>query len=168
MTTVIVTADPIAPKIFTEEATKQNYFPEWVYGGGALVDTNAFGRTYDQKQWAHAFGISSLAATVSPAIVKQYDLHTWYFGDLAPADDTLRRALPAAGAVLRRRCRRPARTSPPTRSARGCSVRPPTRRAAGVTAPLITYGDHGLWPDRARLLRHRRLHRDLVGPDRDR
>ena len=58
VTTVILTADPIAPKIFTEEATKQNYFPEWIFGGGILVDTNAFGRTYDQKQWAHAFGIS--------------------------------------------------------------------------------------------------------------
>ena len=110
VTTVILSADPIAPKIFTEEATKQNYSPEWIYGGAALVDTNAFGRTYDQKQWAHAFGISSLAARVSPAIVKQYDLHTWYFGDLAPADDTLRRALPAAGAVLRGGSRRPDRS----------------------------------------------------------
>ncbi len=66
VTTVIFNGDPIAPKIFTEEATKQNYFPEWIYGGSALVDTNAFGRTYDQKQWAHAFGISSLSARVSP------------------------------------------------------------------------------------------------------
>ena len=30
-----------------------------------------------------------------------------------------------------------------------CSVRPPTRSAKpAVTAPLITYGDHGLWPDK--------------------
>jgi hypothetical protein len=30
VTTVILSTDPIAPKSFTEEATKQNYFPEWV------------------------------------------------------------------------------------------------------------------------------------------
>ena len=35
VTTVILNADPIAPKSFTEEATKQDYFPEWVYGGSA-------------------------------------------------------------------------------------------------------------------------------------
>jgi hypothetical protein len=148
VTTVIVSADPIAPKIFTEEATKQNYSPEWIYGGAALVDTNAFGRTYDQKQWAHAFGISSLAARVSPAIVKQYDLHTWYFGDLAPANDTYGVLYPqpalffaglqAAGPKLTAETFRDGLFGSPTDE-----IAKPA-----LTAPLITYGDHGLWPDK--------------------
>ncbi len=44
---------------------------------------------------------ASSSPRVSPAIVKQYDLHTWYFGDLAPANDTYRRPVPAAVTVLR-------------------------------------------------------------------
>ncbi len=54
ITSVIMASDPIAPKDFTQEATAQDYFPEWIISSTALVDTNAFARTYDQKQWAHA------------------------------------------------------------------------------------------------------------------
>src|SRR3954447_26264632 len=86
VSTVIVNADPIAPKSFTEEATKQNYFPEWIFGGNALVDTNAFGRTYDQRQWAHAFGISSLAARTTQELSDRFDLYRWFKGTVAPAD----------------------------------------------------------------------------------
>ena len=64
VTTVIIGGDPIAPKTFTEVATQQGYKPEWVLNGAALQDTTAFGRTYDQDQWSHAFGLSSLAARV--------------------------------------------------------------------------------------------------------
>ncbi|HMK13302.1 MAG TPA: hypothetical protein VK461_17060 [Acidimicrobiales bacterium] len=146
VTTVILTADPIAPKIFTEEATKQNYFPEWIYGGSVLVDTNAFGRTYDQQQWQHAFGISSLTARVSPDIVKQYDLHSWYFGGLAPADDTYGVLYPqpalffaglqAAGPNLT------AQTFQEGLFAGAPAAQEP------LTEATITYGDHGLWPEK--------------------
>ena len=145
VTTVILNADPIAPKVFTEEATKQNYSPEWIYGGSPLVDTNAFGRTYDQSQWAHAFGISSGAARVSPALVQQYDLHTWYFGKLAPADDSYGvlypqpslffAAVQAAGPNLTAETFKDGLFAPGQLG--------PQR----VTAPAISYGDRGLWPD---------------------
>jgi hypothetical protein len=52
--------DPIMPIYLTKAATDQNYFPEWIITGTVLTDTTVFGRLYDQKQWAHAFGISSL------------------------------------------------------------------------------------------------------------
>ena len=64
MTTVIFAGDPVAPRDFTSEATKQEYFPEWFLNISALVDTNAFSRTYDQEQWQHAFGLTALAARV--------------------------------------------------------------------------------------------------------
>jgi hypothetical protein len=147
VTTVVVTTDPIAPKVFTEEATKQNYFPEWIFGGGILIDTNAFSRTYDQKQWAHAFGISNLFAKVSPAIVKQYDLHTWYFGDLAPADDSYGVVYPQPGLFFAAlQSAGPKLTTDTFREGLFGSpddeIAPPA-----FTAPLITYGDHGLWPE---------------------
>ena len=66
VTTVIFAGDPVAPRDFTREATKQEYFPEWFLNISALVDTNVFARTYDQEQWQHAFGLTALAARVDP------------------------------------------------------------------------------------------------------
>jgi hypothetical protein len=145
VTTVIVNTDPIAPKVFTEEATKQNYFPEWIYGGSALVDTNAFGRTYDQKQWAHAFGISSLTARVSPALVKQYDLHTWYFGDLAPANDTYGVLYPQPSLFFAGLQAAGPKLTADTFREGLFSFSPGDQQP--LTAVTITYGDHGFWPD---------------------
>ena len=58
VTTVFFTGDPIAPRTFTEEATRQEYFPEWVINGSILTDVAAFGRTYDQQSAGHVFGIT--------------------------------------------------------------------------------------------------------------
>ncbi|HUF31635.1 MAG TPA: hypothetical protein VMN58_00325 [Acidimicrobiales bacterium] len=52
--------DPIYPIFLTKAATQNQYFPEWFITGTALTDTTFFGRTYDQAQWANAFGISPL------------------------------------------------------------------------------------------------------------
>ena len=51
VTTILYSGDPLAPQTLTETATAQDYFPEWVLTGSALVDTTIFGRTYDQEQW---------------------------------------------------------------------------------------------------------------------
>jgi hypothetical protein len=60
VTTVIFAGDPIMPTYLTQAATDQDYFPEWIITGTVLTDTTTFGRTYDQEQWAHAFGPSHL------------------------------------------------------------------------------------------------------------
>ena len=60
MTTVVYTGDPLAPATLTKVATQQGYFPEWVITGTALIDTDVLARTYDQQQWAHAFGPADL------------------------------------------------------------------------------------------------------------
>lgn len=86
ITTIVVQGDPIAMATFTREATAQEYFPEWVIGPSTLIDTAAFGRTYDQEQWAHAFGLSPLAARVDPDATET--LYEWYFGEEAPANDS--------------------------------------------------------------------------------
>ena len=60
ITSVVFTGSPLTPIFLTDEASRQQYFPEWVQMGGNLVDTTFFGRTYDQQQWGHSFGMSSL------------------------------------------------------------------------------------------------------------
>ncbi len=143
VTSVLFTGDPVAPATFTAEATKQGYHPEWILSGSALVDTTAFGRTYDQSQWAHAFGISSLSARVAPDAAGAVDLYQWYNGTKAPAFDTAPvifpqpalffSALQAAGPKL---------TAETFRQGLFSTV------PAGeiVTAPTISYGDHGIYP----------------------
>lgn len=60
VSTLMCACDPISPIFFTKGATEQQYFPEWLITGTALTDTTFFGRTYDQTQWANAFGISPI------------------------------------------------------------------------------------------------------------
>jgi hypothetical protein len=80
VTTVLFSGDPLAPIFLTQEATRQQFFPEWVIPGGTLVDTNFFGRTYDQRQWAHAFGISQLWIRPPNAQAEPFYQHQQYFG----------------------------------------------------------------------------------------
>ena len=63
VTTIVPFWDPLYPILITQEATRQQYFPEWFIVGSGLSDTTAAGRLYDQAQWRHAFGISPLWVT---------------------------------------------------------------------------------------------------------
>jgi hypothetical protein len=144
VTTVFFTGDPIAPRTFTEEATRQEYFPEWVINGSILTDTAAFGRTYNQQQWAHAFGITSGAARIRDdeggAIWK---LHEWYHGKPPAAPDTygvlwfqpatFYAALQAAGPNLT-----------PQNFLDGLFTGQQTRRS--ITQVSVSWGDKGIWP----------------------
>ncbi|GIR37194.1 MAG: hypothetical protein CM15mP49_25790 [Actinomycetota bacterium] len=69
-------------------ATAQGYFPEWVHIGSVLADTTAFARTYDQEQWANAFGITTLGVGVDPLKAGPLPLPL-VLGEPAPADDSL-------------------------------------------------------------------------------
>jgi hypothetical protein len=98
VTSVIVTGDPLTPATWTETATQQDYFPEWIVAGAPLVDTAIFSRTYDQEQWAHAFGISAGSARQDPEVASSRALYTWFNCSPPPADDQveLTFAIPAA------------------------------------------------------------------------
>ncbi len=143
VTSVIFSSDPIAPRDFTREATAQEYFPEWVLADGFLSDTNAFARTYDQQQWAHAFGLTSLAAPVSAENGGSFHKYTWFHGEEPAANDEIGvidpfpalfyAALSAVGPDL---------TVEGFRDA--LFAAPPTPR--GITAPSLSYGSHGRWP----------------------
>jgi len=60
VTTVACVCDPIAPIFFTGQATTQGYRPEWLHTGYFATDADVVGRVYDQDQWAHSFGPSSV------------------------------------------------------------------------------------------------------------
>ena len=147
VTTVLIGGDPIAPKTFTEVATQQGYFPEWVLNGAALQDTTAFGRTYDQDQWSHAFGLSSLAARVVNGKGSAENLYQWWAGEYPPADDTVGVLFPnplmfftgiqAAGPNL---------TVETFRDGMFFAGTPEFR---AVTEQVITFGNSEVWPNLA-------------------
>lgn len=60
VTTCLWMSDPIAPAYGTKAAVAQNWFPENVIAGGGLLDYDALAQTYDQTEWAHAFGPSDI------------------------------------------------------------------------------------------------------------
>lgn len=77
ITSVIYNGGALVPIFLTQEATRQQYFPEWVMTGGNLVDTTFFGRTYDQTQWSHAFGISQLWVRPPKQRTEPWYQHEW-------------------------------------------------------------------------------------------
>jgi hypothetical protein len=81
VTTILFLGDPIMPVSLTAAATAQGYEPEWIVTGTVLTDTTAFGRNYDQSQWAHAFGISNLAGRRPQEKQEAYRLHEWFHGE---------------------------------------------------------------------------------------
>lgn len=89
VTSVILRADPITAPAFTNEATEQNWFPEWVLGAFQFTDATTFARGFDQQQWEHAFGISFMPPLAEPEITPAYQLYEWYFGEPPPADNAL-------------------------------------------------------------------------------
>jgi hypothetical protein len=144
VTTVIFSGDPVAPRDFTREATAQEYFPEWLVAASTLVDTTAFARTYDQEQWQHAFGVTSLAARVNPTEIGYYAIYEWFTGTPPPAPDTIGVVQPNPAlffAILQEAG--PNLTHETWRDAAFASA----GTIPAVSQPFLTYGDKGYWPD---------------------
>jgi hypothetical protein len=89
-TSVVFAGDPIMPIYLTKACAEDGYFPEWIITGVALTDTSTLGRYYDQREWAHAFGVTSLAVTAPIADGDAYRLYRWWYGQAAtpPASTT--------------------------------------------------------------------------------
>ena len=143
VTTIVFSGDPVAPATFTKEATAQQYFPEWILGVGALVDTTAFARTYDQKQWAHAFGFSALTARVAREQGSAYHLYQWGLGTPPPATTTVGLIYPQPAIFYAALQGAGPNLTPDT--FRDGMFAFPTRPTA-LTNPLFTYGNQGIWP----------------------
>jgi hypothetical protein len=144
VTTIIFSGDPVAPRDFTKEATAQEYFPEWVVAASTLVDVTAFARTYDQQQWAHAFGVTQLAARSDPTKAGAYANYQWFTGSPPPANDTIGVIAPNPALLFF------------VLQAMGPNVTPEnfrdtlfasggTRPDLSISQPFLTYGDKGFW-----------------------
>jgi hypothetical protein len=144
-TSVIFTGDPIMPKYFTQQATLQNYHPEWIMAGTVLADTAVFGRSFDQSQWAHAFGLQLTPARVPEAQNPAYNLTKWYFGVPPAAQnafailwgnvDLLFTGIQTAGAHL----------TPDNFRSGMYAIAPPANTQNTINT-ISTYGNHGFWP----------------------
>ena len=136
--------DPLTLPAFTREATKQNWYPEWVIGGYQFTDTSTFARGFDQEQWSHAFGLSFLPPKAAPELNPAYQLYEWYHGSPPPADDSLLLTYPQVAMFFTGvHLAGPELTVEHFRDA--AFAFPPTPKA--VTQPSLDYG-FGIWTDR--------------------
>jgi hypothetical protein len=58
ITTVLCGCDPLFLTFLTAKAKEQNYNPEWLVSGVALIDSDLIGSIMEQGQWSRAFGVS--------------------------------------------------------------------------------------------------------------
>lgn len=58
VTTVVCGCDPLFMTFLTAKAKEQNYQPEWVVTGVALIDNDLIGSIMEPGQWSRAFGVS--------------------------------------------------------------------------------------------------------------
>jgi hypothetical protein len=143
-TTIVFTGDPIFPASLTAQMTQQGYFPEWVMAGTVLADTNVFARTFDQKQWAHAFGLQLIPARVPKPQQDAYTVHEWWFGTKPPTDNNyaiikgeielLFDGLQLAGPNLN-----------PETWRDGLYHAPPQQTGPNAIGIIATFGNHGYW-----------------------
>jgi hypothetical protein len=141
VTSIIFDGDPIAPQSLTRAAAAQNYHPEWILSGSVLSDTAVFGRTYDQTEWSHAFGISFGTARVAVDGLKA--LYQWYTGT-NPPDETSAVIPYSALALLVPVLQEvgPDVTAANFKSAAFALPRPKEM----ITSAMYTYGKKGIWP----------------------
>jgi hypothetical protein len=143
-TSVVFAGDPIMPIYLTKACASIGYFPEWIITGIVLTDTSALGRYYDQKEWSHAFGVTSLAVPTPVASGDADRLYRWWYGaNTSPASLATPAIIPPiqqffAGVQLAG----PDLT--PNTFTTGLFRAPPA--GGGPTSPLDAYGYQGAAP----------------------
>ena len=142
VTTVIYTGDPLTPAALTKEATAQDYHPEWIVGPTVLADTTFFGRTFDQDQWAHAFGVALVAGRVPQSQNPNYTLYTWFHG-AAPPNNTYNVIVPSVSLLARGLTMAGPKLTPKT-FRDGLFRYPPS--GGDPIDPQQSWGKHGVWP----------------------
>lgn len=140
VTTVVFLGDPVMPIYMTQAATAQNYFPEWIVTGTGFTDSTAVARLYDQEQWAHAFGLSTLPVRTPREIGDAWVTHEWWYGEPPPAQTNSPITLANVGLLFAGIHMAGPDLSPETFRA-GMFRLPP--RGGGPSAPHVSFGDHG-------------------------
>jgi hypothetical protein len=144
VTSILFSGDPLAPIFLTNAATDQDYFPEWVMGGGTLTDTIFFARTYNESQWKNAFGISQLWIRPPQASTEVYYQHLWYFGK-PPAARAVYEILYQEIFLLFTGIHLAGPALSPASFRDGLN-RYPVSGSGAVTQVQRSWGQHGIWP----------------------
>ncbi len=145
-TTVIFTGDPFTPQFFTKEATKQNYFPEWVLSGTVFADTSAFARQFDQKQWSHAFGMNLIPSRIPRKSGEPYSVYVCGIGH-APEAENSQAIIMNNVAILMTGLNLAGPKLTPESFRDGLWAAPLPKRDAGHIRGVVSFGNHGIWPD---------------------
>jgi hypothetical protein len=89
VTTMVLFTDVAMTKSLMEQATKQEWFPEWFMTGTGFADIGLLARTYPSDQYSHAFGMSILSPWVTPdptppppaqSLTDEINPLNWYWG----------------------------------------------------------------------------------------
>jgi hypothetical protein len=143
-TSVVFAGDPIMPIYLTKACANIGYFPEWIITGIVLTDTSALGRYYDQAEWSHAFGVTSLGVPVPISVAGADRLYHWWYGPSAtPASVAAPAIIPPIQQLFTGVQLAGADLTPATFTAglfRAPSV------GGGPTSPLEAYGYKGAAP----------------------
>ena len=90
VTTAVLFSDYSINKALMEQATAQEWFPEWFLTGTVFQDIALLARELPKEQYSHAFGISSLSPYVVPdpdppppakSLTVQVNPLNWYWGE---------------------------------------------------------------------------------------
>ena len=142
VTTILFSGDPIMPQFLTQQATAQDYSPEWVIGSTVYVDTTVIARGYDQDQWAHAMGISLPAARGTQEVQTQYALYQWQYCE-APVSNVYTVHI-QPGQILLSGIHMAGPNLTPESFEAGWWKYPPT--GGQSLDALISRGEHDIWP----------------------
>jgi hypothetical protein len=84
VTTVVPFTGASNVQALMENASKQDYFPEWFFTGASYQDIGILARNYPPEQGEHAFGISFINPSnkeqSDPKNFPQTDVVKWYWG----------------------------------------------------------------------------------------
>jgi hypothetical protein len=145
-TSVIFSGDPIEPIYFTQEATKQSYFPEWIISGTVYADTAVFARGFDQQQWKHAFGIGLVGAQSPEKDHDDYKLHQWWFNGAPPPDLNTSGIIAGDANLLFTGIQLAGPDLTVQHYTDGIQGQPVPPESPNGLKAILSYGKHGLWP----------------------
>lgn len=143
VTTVIYYGDPLTPGPLTDEATEQDYHPEWLLGPNLLMDTTIFARQTSPEQWGNGFGVSFPGARGEGSTSDAWRIYEWAYGE-PPANNTATIIdSPIRSMFYGIHMAGPELTAETFRDG---MFRLPIV-GGGPTAPQVSRGDHGVWPE---------------------
>ena len=142
VTTIIYTGDPLTPASLTEEATAQDYHPEWILGSSVLMDTTLFARRLDPDQWKNGFGVALTGARGERSTNGAFQIWDWAYGG-SPPNNTANVLEPPLRMIFNGIHLSGPDLTP--QSFRDGLLRYPVS-GGGPTEPQVSRGEHGVWP----------------------